>query len=161
MVSNILNTTLKRSCHQRCWNRCPYDFMISNITVRPRVRTSSLHLKGWTTQYTIICWSHDHPNLSHNNSTPITLWSQQLSHNYHMTITWSHGYHMKTKWLPCDYYINVTCPSHDHHLLPEADLVMTVDSSKRTGNHAFTQTQSGLLWSSSVTWNFCKWVQVC
>lgn len=34
-------------------------------------------------------------------------------------------------------------------------LVMTVESSKRMGNHAFTHTQSELLWSSSVSANTC------
>jgi len=46
-----------------------------------------------------------------------------------------------------------TCLSQDHHMM--ADLLITVDNSRSTGNQAFTQTQSGLLWSSSVILNFC------
>ena len=38
ILSNILNTTLKRSCHQAGLKRWPYVFMISNITVRPLER---------------------------------------------------------------------------------------------------------------------------
>ena len=37
-----------------------------------------------------------------------------------------------------------------------ADLLITVDNSRSTGNQAFTQTQSGLLWSSSVILNFYR-----
>ena len=107
MLSKILNTILKRSCHQACWNWLPYDFMISNMTVNPLWQTNQ------ACQYLRTC-------------------GKQTKH----ASTYVHVIH--------GYYLVLTSSLH---------LVMTVESSNMTGNHALTQTVSWLLLSSSLSIN--------